>query len=97
MTRENILSLLREHSIEMMDRFDVASLAVFGSASRDEATSKSDVDILVRFRGPTTFRGYFDLKFYLEELLGCEVDLATEKMIRPNLRRTIEQDLIHVA
>jgi predicted nucleotidyltransferase len=96
MMRQELLSLLRERSAEMAEQFNVASLAIFGSMSRDEATPESDVDILVQFRGPATFRGFFDLKFYLEALLGREVDLATEKMIRPNLRKAIEQDLIHV-
>ena len=97
MTLQSILSLLREHFTEMAERFNVESLAVFGSTSRDEATSESDVDMLVHFRGPATFRGFFDLKFYLEELVGCEVDLATEKMIRPNFRKAIERDLTYVA
>jgi predicted nucleotidyltransferase len=95
MTKQEILSLLRIHSGELESRFNVASLSLFGSTARDEATADSDIDLHVRFNGPATFRGYFDLKFYLEGLFGCDVDLATDSMIRPELRDAIIGDVIH--
>jgi hypothetical protein len=72
-------------------------MAVFGSHARDEARPGSDVDILVDFNGPATFDGYMNLKFYLEDLLGCSVDLVTQKAVRPELRSYIEKDAISVA
>jgi len=33
----------------------------------------------------------------LEELLGTGVDLVTDKVLRPQIRRAIEQELINVA
>lgn len=97
MNRDTILQLLQDHLAEMAMDFDVASLSLFGSAGRDELTDDSDVDILVTFRHPATMRGYFGLKRYLEDLLGRDVDLATDKMLKPALRPNIEEDLIHVA
>jgi predicted nucleotidyltransferase len=38
-----------------------------------------------------------DLKFYLEELLGTNVDLVTEKALRPQVRQAIEGEIIRVA
>lgn len=55
------------------------------------------MDVLVEFKGPTTFDGYFDLKFYLERLLGRPVDLATQNMIRQEIRKNVERDLVHVS
>jgi predicted nucleotidyltransferase len=55
------------------------------------------VDILVEFNGRATFDRYMDTKFYLEELLGCKVDLVTPKAIKPRMKPYIMQDLIHVA
>lgn len=97
MTRAEIIHKLSSRASVISERFGVERLGVFGSASRDEATSDSDIDILVAFRGPATFDGYFDLKFYLEELLGREVDLVTEKALREELREKVEKDLIRVA
>ena len=46
----------------MAARFGVERLFLFGSAARDEMGEGSDVDVLVEFEWPSTFRGYFDLK-----------------------------------
>jgi len=80
----------------MQARFGVTRLALFGSTARDNATSVSDVDILVAFDGPATSRRYFGVQFYLEDLLGCPVDLVTEKALRTELRPYIERERVNV-
>ena len=97
MTRAETLAILHTHYAEMAERFGVVSLAVFGSASRNEAKPESDVDVLVKFKCPATFDGYFDLKFYLERLLGAKVDLVTDNALRKELRPFIEKDIVYVA
>ncbi|TVQ95179.1 MAG: DNA polymerase subunit beta [Chromatiaceae bacterium] len=97
MNKEQVLSVLNGHREEMRQRFGVKHLALFGSAARDELRDGSDIDLLVEFEGPPTFDGYMDLKDYLEALFGTKVDLATDAMIKPRLRRHIEKDLLRVA
>jgi hypothetical protein len=53
--------------------------------------------VLVEFEGAATYRGYFDLKDYLELLLGRSVDLVTEQGLKPRARRHVERDLVRVA
>lgn len=77
-------------------RFGVSRLALFGSTARDAATADSDVDILVSFDGVATSQRYFGVQFYLEDLLGCAVDLVTEKALRAELRPYIELEAIDV-
>ena len=79
-----------------MSQFGVSGLALFGSTARDSATEHSDVDVLVSFDGPATSARYFGVQFYLEDLLGCPVDLVTDKALRPQLRPYVELDAIHV-
>jgi predicted nucleotidyltransferase len=93
--REEILQKLAGHR-EDLKAFGVKSLALFGSAARSEARPDSDLDILVQFDGPATFDGYMELKFYLEELLGRQVDLVTQKALRPRLQRYVEQEALYV-
>lgn len=97
MNRTMILNLLNQHRDEFMNRFGARHLALFGSAARDELRDDSDVDVLVEFDGPATFDRYVGLQTYLEALFGLKVDLATEAMIKPRLRRHIEKDLLRVA
>ncbi len=97
MNREQVLSVLNGNREEMRQRFGVKHLALFGSAARDQLKDDSDIDLLVEFEGPPTFDGYMDLKDYLEALFGTKVDLATDAMVKPRLRRHIEKDLLRVA
>ncbi len=96
MERERVLRLLAEHKTTLMERFAVSRLALFGSTARDVANADSDVDILVAFDGPATSKRYFGVQFYLEDLLGCPVDLVTEKALRPELRPYVEREAVHV-
>jgi predicted nucleotidyltransferase len=96
MNRQRALELLKRSKPELESRFGVTHLALFGSTARDMATSDSDVDVLVSFDGPATSKRYFGVQFYLEDLLGCPVDLVTEKALRPELRPYIEQERVNV-
>lgn len=96
MKRQRALELLSQSKPELEARFGVIRLALFGSTARDTAGSGSDADILVAFDGPATAKRYFWVQFYLEDLLGCPVDLVTEKALRPELRPCIEQERVYV-
>ena len=96
MNRDQTLALLLLHKPELQRRFGVVRLALFGSRAREQAREGSDADVLVAFDGPASSAQYFGVQFYLEDLLGCAVDLVTEKALRPQLRPFIERDAIHV-
>ena len=97
MNKQVILTQLTGRMEEIRQRFSVRRLSVFGSVVRGEASEGSDVDVLVVFDRKATFDLFMDLKFYLEELLGMGVDLVTDKALRPQIRRTIEQEMVDVA
>jgi predicted nucleotidyltransferase len=96
MRKEEALNLLREHFAETQRQFGVKRLALFGSTVRDEARDDSDVDVLVEFDGKPDSKRYFGLMFYLEDLLGCTLDLVTDKALRPELRPYVEKEMIYV-
>lgn len=96
MNKQHALELLKNSKPELQSRFGVTRLALFGSTARDMATNDSDVDVLVGFDGPATSKRYFGVQFYLEDLLGCPVDLVTEKALRAELRPYIESEQINV-
>ncbi len=96
MRKHEALQLLARHKAELIRRFGVTDLALFGSTARDEAQDGSDIDVMVSFEGRATAKRYFGVQFYLEDSLGCPVDLVQEGVIRPELKPYIEKDLIHV-
>ena len=96
MNREEVLNILRTHKPTLADRFGVTELALFGSFARDEATERSDVDVLVEFDTPPDYRRYFGAQFYLEDLFDRPVNMACEEEIRTEIRPYVNQDAINV-
>ena len=96
MNKQQAIQSLSQNKAVLTQRFGVTRLALFGSTARNAATDNSDVDILVSFDGVATSQRYFGVQFYLEDLLGCSVDLVTEKALRPELRQYIELEAIDV-
>jgi hypothetical protein len=96
MDRDQTLALLAQHKPVLAERFGVRRLALFGSVARGTARADSDVDVLVGFDGPATSKRYFGVQFYLEDLLGREVDLVTEDALRPRLRPFVERDAVAI-
>lgn len=85
MRKQDAMRLLAQHKPELIRRFGITDIALFGSTARDEAQDGSDIDVMVDFEGRSTAKRYFGVQFYLEDLLGCPVDLVQEGVIRPEL------------
>jgi predicted nucleotidyltransferase len=96
MNRADVLQLLKQCKPHLVREFGITELALFGSVARDEAQTASDADILVKFDGQADSRRFFGVQFYLEDLLGCPVDLVTDKALREELRSYVQKDAIHV-
>jgi len=95
MTRDEILKKLEEHR-EKIRGFGVRRLGIFGSYARGEQTEGSDMDFLVEFE-KKTFNNYMDLKFFLEDLFRCRVDLVISDAVKPRLRKPIFEETVYAA
>ena len=95
MKRAAVLKLVQSHK-DQLQQLGVKSLNLFGSVARDQANSKSDVDILVELDEPIGFFEFFRIKHYLEDLLQCSVDLGTADALKENLRKPILEEAIRV-
>ena len=83
LTREQVLARIGECEAELRE-LGVARLALFGSVLRNQATSESDVDLLVEFApGQKTFDRFLALCDLLEARLGCRVELVTKEGLSP--------------
>lgn len=96
MKKSQILTILIREKPALQQEFGVRSLALFGSAARDELLPDSDIDILVEFEERSTSRGYFGTLFRLEHVFGRPVDLVTRRSLREETRPYVERDLISV-
>jgi predicted nucleotidyltransferase len=92
---EEISFKIKDLKEELAVRYSVRSIGIFGSVVKGRYKRESDVDILVELNEPT-FDHYMELKFRLEELLGCDVDLVLKDSIKPRLRSIIEKEVQYV-
>lgn len=65
----------------IMKKYEIKSLSVFGSYARSEATSSSDVDLLI---DGGNYKGLFEYETMIDAMkkaLGKEVDLVTQSVL----------------
>jgi uncharacterized protein len=84
--REEILRIARAHGAQ--------NVGVFGSVSRGEAGTESDVDLLVKLEPGRSLLDLIAIKQELEDLLGREVDLVTEDAVSPYIREQVLKEAV---
>ena len=97
-TKEEILHFLRENKHELLSKYHLSKIGLFGSFARDESTQNSDVDIIFDFRENVTdiYTIKVGLKAYLSKNFNRFVDLAREKYLKSFAKKQILQDTIYV-
>jgi len=81
-----ILGRNRARILRIARRYGARDIRVFGSVRRGQATPRSDVDLLVRFRRGTDLFDQMHLEQELGALLHRKVDVVTEEGLHPLVR-----------
>lgn len=80
--------------VPILKQNDVAFAGVFGSRARGDHTTKSDLDLLIRFeQNDKTLLDLVHIENLLSDELGCKVDLVTQDSLSPYIRDSVYQDL----
>ena len=91
------LELFKQKTPEILRlaaRHGAYNIRLFGSVARSEADSRSDVDLLVDLEPGRSLLDLGGLLMDMQELLGCPVDVVTEKGLRPRIRERVLQEAI---
>jgi predicted nucleotidyltransferase len=91
----SIIEILQKHKSELVDKYGLSQLAIFGSYARRQERENSDVDILVEFNRPIGLE-FIDLAEELEQILKIKVDLVSKKGIKKKYLKSIETELAYV-
>lgn len=94
-TLAQVSATLSSHKPQLVEKFHIKKMAIFGSFARNEQKKTSDLDILVEFKEPVGIE-FIDLANYLEYLLKVKVDLVSKNGIKPKYFREIKNDLHYV-
>lgn len=93
-----ILRVLRAALPDLKARYRVKSLGVFGSYVRNDATKKSDVDVLIEFEEDARL-GLFEfvhIQNELTDLLGIQVDLISKGGLKPRISENVMKEVVMV-
>ena len=80
----DLVDILRKHGAERIE--------IFGSLARDDATTKSDIDVIVEFKERKSLLELVGIEQELEEKLGKKIDLLTREAISPYLINRIKKE-----
>ena len=80
--------------IKYLKPFEPERIGIYGSFARNEYTSESDIDILVKFKNTISLLDLARIHRELSKILGKNIDLITESSIKnKKLKRYIYNDL----
>ena len=97
LTSEKILQIINKNK-KNIKKFGVKNIGLFGSYAKNKQNNESDIDLLVEFeKGKKTFDNYMDLKFYLEDLFDCNVDLVIKEALKVELKPNILKSVKYAA
>jgi uncharacterized protein len=91
---EELLQSKREDILLIAARYGAYNVRIFGSVARGEADERSDIDFLVKMEPGRSLLDLCGLLIDLEELLGCKVDVVTEKGLRDRIRERVLEEAV---
>ncbi|HKF39174.1 MAG TPA: nucleotidyltransferase domain-containing protein, partial [Ktedonobacteraceae bacterium] len=91
---EELLQAKREDILRTATRYGASNVRVFGSVARGEADVESDIDLLVDVEPGRTLFDLSELLLDLQELLGRNVDIVTEKGLPNRIRQRVLKEAI---
>jgi predicted nucleotidyltransferase len=94
MTLEDLLKAKREEILRVCAKYGARNVRVFGSVARSEADERSDIDFLVEMEPGRSLFDLGGLQQELEQLLGCRVDVVTERGLKGRVRDQVLSEAV---
>jgi predicted nucleotidyltransferase len=92
--RDAVVASLRAALRNLRQRWPIRSLALFGSVMRDDASTDSDLDVLVEFDRPTYLFAFLALEETLATLAGRRVDLISRSALKRHVGQSILAEVV---
>lgn len=94
-TLDSVKQTLLKLKPELSQRFYVSDIGVFGSITREDFQTASDIDIIVDFKKPIGIE-FIELADFLEANFDRKVDLVSRKGLKPGLFSKIKDEIQYV-
>lgn len=96
MTKNEVVTFLKNQKSFLQANYGVLKIGLFGSYARGEQLNSSDIDIAVELRKENKADNYFGLLHFLEDNLSKKIDLGIESKLKESIRKYIDKDIIYV-
>jgi len=93
--KDNITNILKANKLDLLARYHLKSIGIFGSFTREDFKDDSDIDILIDYDQPLGIE-FIDLAEELEKILNLKVDLVSKNGVKPKYLEEIQKDLVYV-
>jgi predicted nucleotidyltransferase len=91
--KQQVFDRIQSHQ-SALKLFGAAKLGLFGSFVRGDQKEESDIDFVVEFaEGKKTFRNFINIVYYLEKIMGREVELLTWEGMASFVKREAEKEI----
>jgi len=94
MALEDLLKAKREEILHVCAKYGAHNVRVFGSVARGEADELSDIDFLIELEPGRSLFDLGGLQYDLEQLLGCRVDVVTERGLKPRIQERVLREAL---
>jgi hypothetical protein len=84
----------REEILLVATKYGARNVRIFGSVARGEAGVVSDLDFLVEMDPGRSLLDLGGLQAELETLMGCHVDVVTEKGLKTRIRGRVLAEVV---
>ncbi len=96
MKNQKKLNKIKARIVPTLKENGVVRASIFGSFARGEESKKSDLDILVKFRGSKSLLDLIGLELDLEDKLKREVDLLTYGSINHLIKERVLKEQVRI-
>lgn len=93
---EALKRIVAEEKDAIRQQYKAQIKAIFGSYARGDFHADSDLDLLVDFDKGVNLFDMIGLQHFLEDRLGCKVDLGTEASLREEIRESVLNEAIYL-
>ena len=94
--QKDILEKLKQIKPELLKKYGINKIALFGSHARGDFKDNSDVDVVIMDMKKKNLLTISKAQFFLEEKLNKNIDLGHFDSLRPLIRKEVEKGLLCV-
>ena len=92
---DEIKKILKKNKTYLRKKYSVEEIGIFGSFSRGDQNSRSDIDLMVSLKKPLGLE-FVDLALELQTILNHKVDLVSKNALKKRMLVAIKDEVIYV-